>query len=437
MENVSDGYHTFGELYRYRMLYNAAFFNQLAKSGIIKTCKSYKHYDGEECFGGGWFIVMAELPTGQISNHYENQYWNLFNVPEQEKGFKWDGHSPNDAADRIEAYLKIKGDIVMQFDNSKSNSLLALIDPDGMRGEILLEGNPIEKIDIKILYIQDFTFYFNENKIEYIEYKYPDNKTGKVQEGSWIAKEGDIFYVLETDSYFNHEEECEKKDIKYVDAAKFDRHGGKDVFKLLGLEKVSLEEDIETEYAIITLVPSERVFGLKLKTKEGLVEVNNGDFVCKDSEGNFSVSEYSPVTVINSYGTTSIMKHIKKDIWNNPDDEVREAAKNFFGDKFKKVKTNVLLPFETILIHLKQGHVITRESWTDTVVFRQVPATIASDIVPKMQSLPDDAKEVIMHTGGISYNSQCLIYNIRTGVADSWCPTVDDILAEDWMLYKV
>lgn len=61
MGNVSDGYHTFNELYRYRMLYNAAFFNELAK-GDVKVCKSHKHYDGEECFGGGWFIVMAELP---------------------------------------------------------------------------------------------------------------------------------------------------------------------------------------------------------------------------------------------------------------------------------------------------------------------------------------------------------------------------------------
>ena len=69
MSNISDGYHTFNELYRYRMLYNAAFFNELAKKGDIKICKSHKHYDGEECFGGLWFIVMAELPTGQISNH--------------------------------------------------------------------------------------------------------------------------------------------------------------------------------------------------------------------------------------------------------------------------------------------------------------------------------------------------------------------------------
>lgn len=101
MSNISDGYHTFNELYRYRMLYNAAFFNELAKKGDIKICKSHKHYDGEECFGGLWFIVMAELPTGQISNHYENRYWGLFNIPELETAWKWDGHTPNEAADRI------------------------------------------------------------------------------------------------------------------------------------------------------------------------------------------------------------------------------------------------------------------------------------------------------------------------------------------------
>lgn len=105
MGNVSDGYHTFNELYRYRMLYNAAFFNELAK-GDIKVCKSHKHYDGEECFGGGWFIVMAELPTGQISNHYENRYWELFNIPELDTAWEWDGHTSNEAADRIESYLK-------------------------------------------------------------------------------------------------------------------------------------------------------------------------------------------------------------------------------------------------------------------------------------------------------------------------------------------
>lgn len=112
---ISDGYHTFNELYQYRMLYNAAFFNELAykrENGTFDVDydvhKSKKHSDGEECFGGGWFIVMAELPTGQISNHYELKYWDLFEIPEKEVANKWDGHSPQEAAQRLEDYLNKK-----------------------------------------------------------------------------------------------------------------------------------------------------------------------------------------------------------------------------------------------------------------------------------------------------------------------------------------
>jgi hypothetical protein len=99
---ISDGYHTFNELYYYRMLYNAAFFNLLPKEWVHK---SKRHHTGEECFGGGWFIVMAQLPTGQISNHYELKDWDLFHVQEKEIADEWDGHSPQEAADRLHKYL--------------------------------------------------------------------------------------------------------------------------------------------------------------------------------------------------------------------------------------------------------------------------------------------------------------------------------------------
>lgn len=110
---ISDGYHTFNELYYYRMLYNAAFFNMLPKDWVHK---SKKHNDGEECFGGGWFIVMANLPTGQISNHYELKDWDLFQIPEKEVADKWDGHTPQEAADRLHKYLleKHKESVNMQ-----------------------------------------------------------------------------------------------------------------------------------------------------------------------------------------------------------------------------------------------------------------------------------------------------------------------------------
>ena len=103
MGEVSDGYHTFNELYYYRMLYNAAFFNLLPKEWVHK---SKRHHTGEECFGGGWFIVMANLPTGQISNHYELKDWDLFQIPEKEIADEWDGHTPQEAAERLYKYLQ-------------------------------------------------------------------------------------------------------------------------------------------------------------------------------------------------------------------------------------------------------------------------------------------------------------------------------------------
>ena len=60
-ENTSDGYHTFKELYEYRMLYNALLFNEWAAQGKYHVHKSKRHDTGELPFGGGWFVVSAEV----------------------------------------------------------------------------------------------------------------------------------------------------------------------------------------------------------------------------------------------------------------------------------------------------------------------------------------------------------------------------------------
>lgn len=104
-ENTSDGYHTFKELYEFRKLYNAALFNEWAAQGKYNVHKSFKHHDGKNCFDGGWFIVMATLPTGQISNHYENKDWKLFKCEERFKADEWDGHTAQDVAKRLSDLL--------------------------------------------------------------------------------------------------------------------------------------------------------------------------------------------------------------------------------------------------------------------------------------------------------------------------------------------
>lgn len=109
MGEMSDGYHTYNELYEYRMLYNAALFNEFAKQGTYDVHKSRKHSDGEYPFGdSNWFIVMAELPTGQISNHYEMKDWDKFQIPEKPLANKWDGHSPRDVAERLTSFTNPK-----------------------------------------------------------------------------------------------------------------------------------------------------------------------------------------------------------------------------------------------------------------------------------------------------------------------------------------
>ena len=122
---MTDGYHSFKELYDYRMVYNAAFFNELAKQTEedynfnnpelitdikikYNVHKSLRHEDNEPCFGGGWFIVVAVLPTGTITNHYPMKYWDLFKIPVLYKSnVVYDGHTPEDALNRLIEFLEI------------------------------------------------------------------------------------------------------------------------------------------------------------------------------------------------------------------------------------------------------------------------------------------------------------------------------------------
>ena len=101
---ASDGYHTHNELYEYRVLYHAHAARHWLACGYPVT-KSWNHADGVLCFGGGWFIVTAQLPTGQVSNHYAAKDWPLFDVPEVKRPAEWDGHTPQEAAARIRAAL--------------------------------------------------------------------------------------------------------------------------------------------------------------------------------------------------------------------------------------------------------------------------------------------------------------------------------------------
>ena len=100
-ETAADEHHSVQELYDYRMAYNSLLFNQWARDGKYEVHKSWRHGDGEKCFGGGWFIVSATTPYGQVTNHYSSEHWHRFHVPIRERAAEWDGHTPQQALDRL------------------------------------------------------------------------------------------------------------------------------------------------------------------------------------------------------------------------------------------------------------------------------------------------------------------------------------------------
>lgn len=106
LDDISDGYHTRREVYRYRMLYNATTFNEWAAAGRHDVHKSRLHDDGTVPFGNpDLFKVTAQLPTGQISNHYPIDCWSLFNIPERERSAVWDGSTAAEVADSLGRFL--------------------------------------------------------------------------------------------------------------------------------------------------------------------------------------------------------------------------------------------------------------------------------------------------------------------------------------------
>lgn len=105
---LSDGYHTFNQLYHQR----AVLFACIVKQNKNKAWKSFKHSDGKYCFdsNGEWFIVGVDTPQGSYTYHYAKEYWDMFDCQELECGKEWDGHTEEDVTRLLSLpYIEMKG----------------------------------------------------------------------------------------------------------------------------------------------------------------------------------------------------------------------------------------------------------------------------------------------------------------------------------------
>ena len=88
--DISDGSHTFNELYYHRALLFAQVINNYPEISF----KAYKHFD--ESIWEGYFITGILTPEGYFTYHYPNELWDKFKVTILENAPEWDGHTSED-----------------------------------------------------------------------------------------------------------------------------------------------------------------------------------------------------------------------------------------------------------------------------------------------------------------------------------------------------
>jgi len=102
---ISDGYHTFGELYEHRIELFLCFCHMLVDAGSSSVWKSQKHADGTDI--PGWFIMgIWTKASHQISYHIPMSHWNEVDCPDIGIAPEWDGHTSEDVVKRLAEWRK-------------------------------------------------------------------------------------------------------------------------------------------------------------------------------------------------------------------------------------------------------------------------------------------------------------------------------------------
>jgi len=103
VSKVSDGYHTFEELYEHRCSLMVA----LMQSNLDISWWSRYHDDGSKF--DGWIIVGMILPLGNITYHIPEKWIDSLKlIPEHVRAPKWDGHTSADVVVRLANFIGVE-----------------------------------------------------------------------------------------------------------------------------------------------------------------------------------------------------------------------------------------------------------------------------------------------------------------------------------------
>lgn len=99
-KQLSDGYHTIGDLYEHRTI----LFSIICNQNKDIAWKSSKHFDNDnDPMFEDSFVVGVSTSKGEATYHCKMMYWDLFKVKEIEIAPKWDGHTSSDVLERLQS----------------------------------------------------------------------------------------------------------------------------------------------------------------------------------------------------------------------------------------------------------------------------------------------------------------------------------------------
>lgn len=96
---ISDGYHTFEELYAHRIM----LFISLMKCNKHISWKSKLHSDGTSF--DGWFVAGMKLVSGDITYHIPDKFWDVLgDIDTPDRAPHFDSHTSNDVIKRLNSW---------------------------------------------------------------------------------------------------------------------------------------------------------------------------------------------------------------------------------------------------------------------------------------------------------------------------------------------
>ena len=109
------------------------------------------------------------------------------------------------------------------------------------------------------------------------------------------------------------------------------------------------------------------------------------------------------------------------------------SPKDVFEESYRETTA---LTYGLAIEALREGKCVARKGWNGSGMFicKQVPSEIYCNIIPKMSSLPQTAKDILFDRDkSIFYDNQMIIVKPDNTI-DSWVASSSDTFAEDWYI---